>query len=427
MKGPPASPVFTVHIAAAMLAAGASCENVTGLDEFEVETPSGSNLGGSGGSGGGETDGPSTGGSGGSVMPDGSVGGDGSIMPDISVGDGSGDASTDGSGCPPCPTGAECVGGTCVCPSGTVECDGACVDTETSAAHCGDCGLACGGECTAGKCIVSYPGYVVFAIDDAYVYSADSIPGVSGEVFATPLASGPKEYLAEGADVFARAIAVNATSVCWISKNGMWKVGINGGTPVKLAESDYPLGIAIDATTVYWTDAGEGVVYAVPLSGGSRAALATGLESPEAIAVDESRVYFTDTGAGTVMSVPIGGGTVTTHATGQNAPGAIAVNGTSLYWTTLEYEPDGKVMMVPLAGGTPTMIAGGYDVPRGIALDSTHVYWSSDYDGRIVKAPLGGGATTLVLQSHPNLYGVAVNATSLFWGTTQGIQRVTPK
>lgn len=40
------------------------------------------------------------------------------------------------------------------CPSGQVSCDGTCVDTSTSAAHCGSCDNACapGATCTAGVC-----------------------------------------------------------------------------------------------------------------------------------------------------------------------------------------------------------------------------------------------------------------------------------
>ena len=40
------------------------------------------------------------------------------------------------------------------CPSGTTECDGQCVDTNTDPEHCGSCGQACdpSEECHAGKC-----------------------------------------------------------------------------------------------------------------------------------------------------------------------------------------------------------------------------------------------------------------------------------
>src|SRR5512138_1458669 len=39
------------------------------------------------------------------------------------------------------------------CPTGQSRCDGACVDTQVSAAHCGACGQGCGlGTCAGGVC-----------------------------------------------------------------------------------------------------------------------------------------------------------------------------------------------------------------------------------------------------------------------------------
>lgn len=63
-----------------------------------------------------------------------------------------------------CPAGQECVGGkcggepceggVCACTEGTVDCSGACVDTQLNLFHCGGCGLQCvgGQECTMGVC-----------------------------------------------------------------------------------------------------------------------------------------------------------------------------------------------------------------------------------------------------------------------------------
>src|ERR1700733_2755654 len=72
-----------------------------------------------------------------------------------------------------------------------------------------------------------------------------------------------------------------------------------GACPVTLASGYYPVAIAVDATSVYWGNAG--------CSGG--------------LPGDRS-----------VMKVPVGGGAVTTLASGQD-PVALAVDAMNAYWT----------------------------------------------------------------------------------------------
>jgi hypothetical protein len=114
--------------------------------------------------------------------------------------------------------------------------------------------------------------------------------------------------------------------------------------------------IAVDSTSVYWTsgsNAGFGAVEKAPIGGGTPVTLATGWEmasmtsDPNAlshaisqspsmgIAVDATAIYWTNVGAGrsgTVMTVGLAGGTATTLASDQDGPTAIVVDAGNIYW-----------------------------------------------------------------------------------------------
>ena len=55
-----------------------------------------------------------------------------------------------------CCGGAQCVSGTCACPSGQTNCAGDCADLDTDEDNCGGCGVECGNDaaCLDGECVI---------------------------------------------------------------------------------------------------------------------------------------------------------------------------------------------------------------------------------------------------------------------------------
>jgi hypothetical protein len=230
------------------------------------------------------------------------------------------------------------------------------------------------------------------------------------------------------------AIAVDSTSIYWTNngQNGqqgsVMEVPLCGGTPVTLfPEVSWVLGIALNSTNVFWALAyAPFSVLTAPLGGGAPITVAA--EQPAAyLAADSTNVYWTDS-SGTVKKAPVGGGAVTTLASSQD-PYGIALDSDSVYWTNVG-DFTGAIVKVPIGGGAITTIASESNVSFGgsVAVDSTSVYWtvSSTHSsthadagdlpsGSVMKAPKAGGTSTTLASDRPRPVAIAVDGISAYW------------
>jgi formylglycine-generating enzyme required for sulfatase activity len=161
------------------------------------------------------------------------------------------------------------------------------------------------------------------------------------------------------------------------------------GEPLIVAENQArPRSLVVDDMGVCWTTLGlaglngEGEVHCVAFSSGKTPAqpiTATGQSGPLGVAMDADTVYWTNRGDGTVRKMPRAGGVApTTAAHGQHNPGAISLHEGVLYWVN-EGDLDkatGSIMSLsaetsgaanPCAGMTCTT------PPAGLCTDATHL------------------------------------------------------
>jgi len=364
---------------------------------------------------------PGSDGSLGDGAPSGDTGaGDGGPSHDAGTGAGGDGAVTDGGTGPGSPD--------VTCPAGETLCAGECSDTQTDPSNCGACGVVCGGICfQGGSCLV----------------------------VTAPTAG-------------ANAIAVDSTSVYWVTNESVMKAPLTGGTPTTLFSGTYGplLGLALDATNVYWTNS-NGTVMSVPLGGGTPVTLASGQAEPESIALYGANLYWVDWNSGNLMTLPLGmdagapvilaaagqvyalaagptgvywasgyygvgmgrvsglalgGSSVTLLASGLTNPSSIAATASSVY-----FSDQGAIMTVAPDGGTPATLVADPGEPGAIALDATNLYWA-DGAGRVMSVPLAGGSPSTIVAGRDDLRALAVGATSLYWTESEGaLVTVSPK
>jgi len=203
---------------------------------------------------------------------------------------------------------------------------------------------------------------------------------------------------------------------------------------VKLAaDQTSPTAIAVDTTSVYWTDApsvdlpttGGGAIVKVGVTGGAPTTLVSGQADPQTLALAAGSLYWANFTGGDVAEASITGGTVTTLVPETPfTPLALVANATSLAWTTEGTTGNGAgtVMALPLAGGTPVTLAIDQRDIVALAIDPANVYWKNGPS--ILAVALGGGAIrtlcTLSEATSGASFGMAVDATNVYWTGRNG-------
>jgi hypothetical protein len=198
----------------------------------------------------------------------------------------------------------------------------------------------------------------------------------------------------------------------------------DGEETIALSRQGRPLGLAVDATHVYWADAAQGMVLKLAKQGGVATPVAMGQAEPSGVAVGDGVLCWTNTGDGTVRKVPVVGGALVTLASAQASPRSVTIAGGHAYFTTDEW-----LMRVPLSGGDAVSLkATNGDIPlgqggaQGITSDGVLIYaapyqilWPVDDD---CDKPSFAGLCSADWYAGPVMRGGAVDGQSVFtaWG-----------
>jgi hypothetical protein len=230
------------------------------------------------------------------------------------------------------------------------------------------------------------------------------------------------------------SIALDDTSVYWISYDGLYSASKDGNdvTPTHLAAfgggASLVSGVAVDSNAVYWAESGtceanaaDGAIMSVPLGGGTPTTLASQQACPAGLSIDTNAVYWATSAA--ILSTPKMGGAVTTIATGAMNPLSLTVDAANVYWTDFM----GTVQFADKATGAITTLSDNLGFPRGIAVDSSFAYYAgyNGPDGIVAKSPLAGGAPTTLATDYNDPSWVAADSVHVYWTDTYKVFRTT--
>jgi hypothetical protein len=232
------------------------------------------------------------------------------------------------------------------------------------------------------------------ASDGTNVFWADYNAAGSGSIMKagtngsnpTPIVTGLSKPL---------NVALLGGQIFWndVGDGTVWQANKDGSGQIRLASN-------VTVNTMGYVAAGGGTVYYPdPVANGSVYGVVTGdagAPQPEAtmqarpigVAVDGTDLFWSDAPAGnptggSIKQLTLGQTTVSTLAMGLNAPNAVATDGTNVYWS--EANAAGAIKRVPAGGGTVTTLASAQNWPSCIALDATSVYWINSQGGAISK------------------------------------------
>ena len=272
-----------------------------------------------------------------------------------------------------------------------------------------------------------------------------------GEVFSVPVSGGTPTVLASfnGANGSfpLSGLALSGNTLYGTTNDGgangdgvVFSVPIAGGTPTILASFNGSDGVSpqggliLSGGTLYGTtfgggasysvNGGDGVVFSLPVTGGTPTVLASfdgaNGSGPEAGVTLSGGVLYGTTylssgngNEGGVFSVPITGGTPTVLASfdgnnGSAPEGDLTVSGGTLYGTTFSggAYTAGEVFSLPITGGTPTLLASftgadGNGPDGGLTLSGGTLYGTTSAGGTygagiVFSLPATGGAPTVM-------------------------------
>ncbi|MEO7108892.1 MAG: hypothetical protein ABI183_00525 [Polyangiaceae bacterium] len=332
-----------------------------------------------------------------------------------------------------CPVGAACVNGGCTCGTGynqTLEaCNGTCTDVQRDPTNCGGCGTRCSAatvyqtaDCvesachTSNRAVITASSVTSIAIDDTYLYFVQQGTGIR-RVTKGSTAETPVSVIA---DTTAYGMAINAGTIFWTNAYGVYKCPVTGCVGSPKAVSDVPSSnsrIVVDDTSFYWT-----------VSAGINKCAQTGCNDAPVLMTNQYSYSTTMTPGPSSLFVVNGSyGYGLESITLSDPPTTTVVSSTTAYQSGLAYHsgqlyfdnPGYLVSCDPTACVPKVLAALPVSFNGGpIIADDTAVLWAAD---GIHETNLATAADSVIANIKTGATQLALDATNVYWAGNDGV------
>jgi hypothetical protein len=230
------------------------------------------------------------------------------------------------------------------------------------------------------------------AVDGDWLLSSDTQLGV---VLHSLTGAAPPRTLSP---TMTFAVGLHDGFAYWFEDGvGAYRGPLDGGAPMALA-TVVPLTVklAVNSTHLYWLqlDFPQDTIKRASLSTGAVEVVFSGPAEVTSIAVDDSTLYWSNISNGSILSLPLDGGATSVLFSGQHSPDLLTLVDGMLYWS--EFSVPGAIRRGPASGGAPQLVVNGLDFVQSFTTDGTTLYGlvanSGSHPPYLFKVPAAGGA-----------------------------------
>jgi len=224
----------------------------------------------------------------------------------------------------------------------------------------------------------------------------------------TPTPAGSLVIKAPGSRII--NLAIDVTTLYWSDSDGrLWRSSKHGGVATELVpRGDRAFAVLVHGDTIYYS--AKNAIRRMPVAGGSSSEVVKVISDPVEMITDGRSLFYTTSGKDSpVRQVDLASGKAIRTFPSKGLA-AIALHGTELYVASYS----GTVTRWPIAGGAPRVLVRDRTLV-GIAVDDDAIYYTTETDGLVKRLPRRGGRPRVLARDFPSAESLFLVGRHVYW------------